>query len=58
MDLASRLAAAEVQWARVNSPAYLDELRGTIGADPSHAGEFVEQRQIGDWGSSGNDGLD
>jgi hypothetical protein len=31
-----RLQSARAQLARVNSPAYLTELRGTIGADPFH----------------------
>lgn len=36
VNLPSLLAAAQAQQARVNSPAYLNELSGTIGADPSH----------------------
>jgi hypothetical protein len=31
-----RLQSARAELARVNSPAYLEELRGTIGADPFH----------------------
>jgi hypothetical protein len=34
-DLATRLAEARRQLARVSDPEYLDELTGTIGADPS-----------------------
>ena len=34
-DLVDRLEEARRQLARVSSPAYLDELEGTIGADPS-----------------------
>ncbi len=34
LDLAERMAAARAQLARVSAPAYLQELRGTIGADP------------------------
>jgi hypothetical protein len=34
-DLAGRLDEARRQLARVSNPAYLDELEGTIGADPS-----------------------
>jgi hypothetical protein len=34
-DLADRLEEARRQLARVSSPAYLQELEGTIGADPS-----------------------
>jgi hypothetical protein len=33
---ALRLAEARVQLARVSAPAYLQELEGTIGADPFH----------------------
>lgn len=33
-DVAERIQAARQQLARVSSPAYLSELRGTIGADP------------------------
>jgi len=36
IDFDSRCALANAQLARVSSPAYLDELRGTIGADPFH----------------------
>jgi hypothetical protein len=36
IDFDSRFALASAQLARVASPAYLDELRGTIGADPFH----------------------
>ena len=36
IDFASRFALADAQLARVSSPAYLDELRNTIGADPFH----------------------
>jgi hypothetical protein len=35
-ELASRLALARAQLARVSSPGYLGELLGTIGADPFH----------------------
>jgi hypothetical protein len=35
-DLPARVAAARAQLARVGAPAYLDELAGTIGADPFH----------------------
>jgi hypothetical protein len=37
LNLASRLSAARTQMAHVGSSAYLDELVGTIGADPFHA---------------------
>ena len=33
-DVEERTRAARAQLARVSTPAYLDELRGTIGADP------------------------
>jgi hypothetical protein len=33
-DLARRRAAAQEGLARVSAPSYLDELMGTIGADP------------------------
>ena len=36
IDFESRSALAHAQLARVSSPAYLDELVGTIGADPFH----------------------
>ena len=36
IDLDTRLALARAQLARVSSPTYLDELVGTIGADPLH----------------------
>ena len=36
IDFESRSALAHAQLARVSSPAYLDELVGTIGADPLH----------------------
>ena len=36
IDMAGRLAYARGQCARVNAPAYLEELFGTIGADPFH----------------------
>ncbi|MGA9940248.1 MAG: hypothetical protein WBP92_18520 [Candidatus Acidiferrales bacterium] len=36
IDFESRAALAHAQLARVSSPAYLDELVGTIGADPFH----------------------
>ncbi len=36
IDFDSRFALAVSQLARVSSPAYLDELRNTIGADPFH----------------------
>jgi hypothetical protein len=36
IDFESRYALARAQLARVTSPAYLDELVGTIGADPFH----------------------
>ena len=36
IDFGSRFALAHGQLARVSSPAYLDELRNTIGADPFH----------------------
>jgi hypothetical protein len=35
-DLPARVATARAQLARVSAPAYLDELSGTIGADPFH----------------------
>ena len=35
-DLEERTREAHTQFARVSSPAYLTELRGTIGADPFH----------------------
>ena len=34
IDFESRSALSRAQLARVSSPAYLDELVGTIGADP------------------------
>ncbi|HWB83032.1 MAG TPA: hypothetical protein VG675_02750 [Bryobacteraceae bacterium] len=36
LDLQNRLREGRAQLARVSSPAYLDELVGTIGADPFH----------------------
>ena len=36
VDLDARLAMADRQLERVSSPAYLQELVGTIGADPFH----------------------
>ena len=36
IDFESRSALARAQFARVSSPTYLDELVGTIGADPFH----------------------
>jgi len=39
IDFENRSALARDQLARVSSPAYLDELVGTIGADPFH-GQF------------------
>ena len=36
LNLEDRLAAAHTQLARVRAPAYLEELVGTIGADPFH----------------------
>ena len=36
VDIAARLATAQEQLARVSAPAYLEELLGTIGADPFH----------------------
>jgi phosphoenolpyruvate carboxykinase (diphosphate) len=36
IDFDSRFALAGSQLARVSAPAYLDELRNTIGADPFH----------------------
>ncbi len=36
VDVESRLSLARARLARVSSPAYLDELAGTIGADPFH----------------------
>jgi hypothetical protein len=36
LDLESRLAVVRAQMERVNSATYLDELIGTIGADPFH----------------------
>jgi phosphoenolpyruvate carboxykinase (diphosphate) len=36
LDLEDRFAQAPAQLARVSSPDYLDELVGTIGADPFH----------------------
>jgi phosphoenolpyruvate carboxykinase (diphosphate) len=44
IDIASRLAYARQQLARVSSPGYLDELRGTIGADPCVANADTEPR--------------
>jgi hypothetical protein len=35
-SVAERLQSARAELARVSSPAYLTELRGTIGADPFH----------------------
>lgn len=35
-DLPARRAAARAQLERVSAPAYLDELEGSIGADPFH----------------------
>jgi hypothetical protein len=37
LGIAGRLAAAELELARVSSPAYLDTLQGTIGAEPAIA---------------------
>jgi hypothetical protein len=34
INIAKRLSIARDQMARVSSPAYLQELQGTIGADP------------------------
>jgi len=36
VDLDGRIAVAESQLARVTAPTYLEELTGTIGADPFH----------------------
>ncbi len=36
LDLSPRLALVDCQLARVTSPSYTEELRGTIGADPFH----------------------
>ena len=36
IDFESRYALARAELARVTSPAYLEELVGTIGADPFH----------------------
>jgi len=36
LDLAGRLRNARVQLERVSAPAYLEELAGTLGADPFH----------------------
>jgi phosphoenolpyruvate carboxykinase (diphosphate) len=36
LNVEGRLATAREQLARVSSPGYLDELKGTIGADPFH----------------------
>jgi len=36
LNLEDRLSAARTQLARVSAPAYLEELVGTIGADPFH----------------------
>jgi phosphoenolpyruvate carboxykinase (diphosphate) len=36
LDLEGRLSAARTQLARVSAPDYLEELVGTIGADPFH----------------------
>ena len=35
INIAKRLSIARDQMARASSPAYLEELRGTIGADPN-----------------------
>ena len=35
-ELSQRQALVDCQLARVSSPSYLEELRGTIGADPFH----------------------
>ena len=35
-DLDERIATVKRELARVKSPAYLQELEGTIGADPFH----------------------
>jgi hypothetical protein len=35
LDIPARLEAARRENARVNSPAYLAELRGTLGAEPA-----------------------
>jgi hypothetical protein len=35
LDLEERVRAAAREWERVNSPSYLNELVGTIGADPA-----------------------
>jgi hypothetical protein len=37
LNLEDRLSAARTQLARVSAGAYLEELAGTIGADPFHA---------------------
>ena len=36
LDLSQRQALVDCQLARVSSASYLEELRGTIGADPFH----------------------
>jgi len=36
LELSQRQALVDCQLARVSSPSYLEELRGTIGADPFH----------------------
>ena len=36
LDLSQRQALVDCQLARVSSVSYLEELRGTIGADPFH----------------------
>ena len=43
LNPAERVEAARKQLARVSSTAYLDELQGTIGADPFH-GQIDSER--------------
>ena len=45
MRLPSRLKFAQEQLARVSSAGYLDELVGTVGADPIKPIEFVPSDQ-------------
>ena len=45
MRLPSRLKFAQEQLARVSSAGYLDELVGTVGADPIKPIDFVPSDQ-------------
>ncbi len=47
LEVPARLAAAKAQLARVQSPAYLDSLVGTIGADPLRPARELEVERDG-----------